>query len=143
MKVCTFSGHRPQKFPWKFDESDKRCVELKNQLHMANELKLEIAKPFDSYNDNLRGEYQRRQQYILQNAAKITAVDTRENWKKAYMLRNQYMINQSGRLIVAMDSMQTRSGAAQTLRMAEKAGLEIVRLNWAEDVIMPIAGGQD
>lgn len=53
------------------------------------------------------------------------------------------MINQSGRLIVAMDSMQTRSGAAQTLRMAEKAGLEIVRLNWAEDVIMPIAGGQD
>ena len=177
MKVCTFSGHRPQKFPWKFDESDKRCVELKKQLHLAigqaiidgydyfitggalgldmwaaeavlkykneNELKLEIAKPFDSYNDNLRGEYQRRQQYILQNAAKITAVDTRENWKKAYMLRNQYMINQSGRLIVAMDSMQTRSGAAQTLRMAEKAGLEIVRLNWAEDVIMPIAGGQD
>ena len=28
-KTCAFTGHRPQKFPWKYDESDPRCVELK------------------------------------------------------------------------------------------------------------------
>lgn len=27
--VCAFTGHRPQKFPWKYDEMDKRCIALK------------------------------------------------------------------------------------------------------------------
>ena len=26
---CAFTGHRPHKFPWKYDETDSRCVELK------------------------------------------------------------------------------------------------------------------
>lgn len=31
-KVCAFSGHRPNKFPWRSDESDDRCVCLKDIL---------------------------------------------------------------------------------------------------------------
>ena len=31
-KSCAFSGHRPQKFPWKYDETDDRCVALKTVL---------------------------------------------------------------------------------------------------------------
>lgn len=31
-KVCAFSGHRPRKFPWKYDETDMRCVKLKAAL---------------------------------------------------------------------------------------------------------------
>ena len=31
-KSCAFSGHRPQKFPWKYDETDSRCVALKMAL---------------------------------------------------------------------------------------------------------------
>ena len=31
-KVCAFSGHRPSKFPWKYDETDMRCVKLKAAL---------------------------------------------------------------------------------------------------------------
>lgn len=30
---CAFTGHRPHKFPWKYDESDSRCVELKQVLN--------------------------------------------------------------------------------------------------------------
>ena len=30
--ICTFTGHRPHKFPWKYDEADKRCVRLKAVL---------------------------------------------------------------------------------------------------------------
>ena len=26
---CAFTGHRPRKFPWKYDEADSRCVALK------------------------------------------------------------------------------------------------------------------
>ena len=46
------------------------------------------------------------------------------------MLRNQYMIAQSTRLIAAYNEEESNSGTAQTMRMAEKAGLEIVRIFW-------------
>ena len=29
---CAFTGHRPHKFPWKFNEADRRCVALKAAL---------------------------------------------------------------------------------------------------------------
>lgn len=32
IKSCAFTGHRPQKFPWRYDETDRRCVALKAKL---------------------------------------------------------------------------------------------------------------
>ena len=31
-RCCAFTGHRPHKFPWKYDETDSRCVALKAVL---------------------------------------------------------------------------------------------------------------
>lgn len=31
-KVCCFTGHRPQKLPFGFNESDERCVLLKQKI---------------------------------------------------------------------------------------------------------------
>lgn len=31
-KSCSFTGHRPHKFPWKYDEADSRCAALKTAL---------------------------------------------------------------------------------------------------------------
>ena len=31
-RCCAFTGHRPAKLPWKYDEKDRRCIELKNVL---------------------------------------------------------------------------------------------------------------
>ncbi len=31
-KVCAFTGHRPNKLPWRYDETDSRCVKLKAVL---------------------------------------------------------------------------------------------------------------
>jgi len=31
-KCCAFTGHRPQKFPWGYNEADTRCVALKKAL---------------------------------------------------------------------------------------------------------------
>ena len=31
-KSCSFTGHRPHKFPWKYDEANSRCVSLKAKL---------------------------------------------------------------------------------------------------------------
>ena len=30
--TCAFTGHRPHKFPWKYDEADPRCIALKEVL---------------------------------------------------------------------------------------------------------------
>lgn len=34
MKKCAFTGHRPQSLPFRFDETDERCVSLKEKLRM-------------------------------------------------------------------------------------------------------------
>lgn len=31
-RCCAFTGHRPRKFPWSYNESDARCVALKETL---------------------------------------------------------------------------------------------------------------
>jgi len=35
--TCTFTGHRENKLPWRGDESDPRCVRLKEQIYDAAE----------------------------------------------------------------------------------------------------------
>lgn len=30
--ICAFAGHRPEKLPWKYDEVDERCFNLKVAL---------------------------------------------------------------------------------------------------------------
>jgi len=35
LSSCCFTGHRPQKLPWGFDESDARCIALKEKLYKA------------------------------------------------------------------------------------------------------------
>ena len=50
MKSCAFTGHRPRKFPWGYNEADARCVALKKALVG------EIAKLVDGgYTDFLSG----------------------------------------------------------------------------------------
>lgn len=34
-KTCSFTGHRPEKLPWGFEEKDPRCMELKERLRQA------------------------------------------------------------------------------------------------------------
>ena len=31
-RACAFTGHRPAKFPWKYDEADSRCIALISAL---------------------------------------------------------------------------------------------------------------
>jgi len=48
--TCAFTGHRPKKFPWGYDETDSRCIELKK------ELAVQIAKLVDAgYTDFFSG----------------------------------------------------------------------------------------
>ncbi len=49
-RCCAFTGHRPRKFPWGYDEADVRCVALKKALAE------QVAKLMDAgYTDFLSG----------------------------------------------------------------------------------------
>jgi len=49
-RCCAFTGHRPQKFPWGYNEADSRCAALKK------ELATQIAKLADTgYTDFFTG----------------------------------------------------------------------------------------
>ena len=34
---CCFTGHRPEKLPWQYNEADPRCVSLKRRIMGAVE----------------------------------------------------------------------------------------------------------
>lgn len=36
--ACSFTGHRPGKLPWKYNESDSRCVNLRRRIQDAVEI---------------------------------------------------------------------------------------------------------
>ncbi len=40
---CAFTGHRPKKFPWGYDEADSRCVELKAVLKWEIQMLIEAG----------------------------------------------------------------------------------------------------
>lgn len=36
-ETCCFTGHRPEKLPWRYDEADLRCLDLKSRIVEALE----------------------------------------------------------------------------------------------------------
>lgn len=41
MKSCCFTGNRPTRFPWGYDENDERCKRLKSEIYSETERLIE------------------------------------------------------------------------------------------------------
>ena len=46
-RTCCFTGHRPQKLPWKFDEKDERCKKMR--IRAIIEIEDAIQKGYDTF----------------------------------------------------------------------------------------------
>ncbi len=46
-KTCALTGHRPKFYPWGYDESDPRCVKLKEEL--SKQIRLLARKGYTDY----------------------------------------------------------------------------------------------
>jgi len=58
-RCCAFTGHRPQKFTWGYNETDSRCIALKN------ELATQISKLVDAgYTDFFSGMAERTDTWV-------------------------------------------------------------------------------
>lgn len=45
--TACFTGHRPQKLPWKFNENDERCLKMKKTLRI--EIENAINRGYDTF----------------------------------------------------------------------------------------------
>lgn len=60
-RTCSFTGHRPEKLPWGFDEKDPRCIHLKERLRRAVEQAYE-----DGFRHFITGMARGTDQYFAQ-----------------------------------------------------------------------------
>ena len=155
--VC-FSGHRPEKLPTgttlrmlqsllyseirtaildgadTFYTGTARGVDLwaaEIVLHFRKQnpaLKLICVLPFAKQGAQLTGTARYRFKTVLNAADEIVCICDQYQ-KNCYARRNRYMIEHSRRLIALVADMH--SGTGQTIRMAEKAGLELRVLSLA------------
>lgn len=98
----------------------------KKNLHP--EIYLEIALPFASHN-----RYVDACRMVQGQADLVHVVSTSKCQRAAYFERNKYMVDNSDIIIAVYDDEKSPKGGTQnTLVMAEKKGLEIIRVPWGD-----------
>ena len=118
-KSCCFSGHRPSKLPWGYDEA---VIKLKK---MHSDVTLQAAVPYrgqaDSWNEYNRLRYDR----IIDNCDEVTVLA--ESYSPACMaIRNRFMVDNSSVLVACYDGMS--GGTWNTIRYAQKKDIEVIQL---------------
>jgi len=155
-KTLCFSGHRPEKLPFKGDVNlpetkmlmsilfceisnavedgyryfitgmakgidlwaAKYVIDLKNT---DPAIKLICAVPYDGYGKSWKGIDKWDLNYVFEKADDIVTVSP-DYSKFCMRFRNEYMVDNSSKLIAVVADY--RSGTGQTIRYAQKKGLE-------------------
>ena len=106
-KSCAFTGHRPQKFPWKYNEDDTRCIQL--QMTLAAEIKTLVE---DGYTDFLSGMAEgvdtwaaeiilelREENPALRLHCILPCKSQADTWSASARVRYQYILEQADSII--------------------------------------------
>lgn len=72
---CAFTGHRPHKFPWRYDETDSRCIALKSALTEQIVKLAEAGLLLAVYNGERRGGTAATVRYAKRLQRKILILD--------------------------------------------------------------------
>ncbi len=140
--TCCFTGHRPQKLPWGYDEEWEDCVKLK--LKLACEIEAMRKKGVTTFITgmaigvdmwaaeivlDLKSAYpQDRERYFDILAQADQEVIFQEHCTKSCMHeRNRFMVDNSAYMIAVFNG--DKGGTANTLHYAESKGLNIVIIN--------------
>lgn len=152
--TCCFTGHR--RFSWEENSAKQKALlaELERKIDLAltkgathficgnavgvdtwaaqiilkkkeenSKIFLEIAVPFKGHNAAVRAC-----QDVQRKADFVHVVSDEKDMRQAYFKRNRYMVDNSDMLIAVYDESRRKCGTAQTIRYAEKMGLEIFRV---------------
>ena len=139
--TCCFTGHRPEKLPWREDEGDPRCLELKARLAGAVEAAYEkgmrhflcgMARGADFYcceeEQAARWRERDRERWFSLVERCDNETMLQHHYDRGCMLRrNRYLVDHSAMLIAVYDGML--GGTMYTISYAMKRGLDVVTLD--------------
>lgn len=102
---------------------DNWAADMVIELKLKNpEIRLVCVKPYEDYGENWKGFDKWNLSHILEKADEVVSVC--ESFQKNCMkLRNEYMVNHASKLIAVVSNY--RSGTGQTIRYAQKQGLDV------------------
>ena len=134
-KACAFTGHRPKKLPWGYNETDVRCVALKATLErqirsLVQEGVMDFLSGMAEGVDLLAAwsaASQARYHTILAQADSIIYV-SRIFKKNCLLERNHFLAARSDVLLAVYDG-EYRGGTAATIRYAQKLGHGVIILD--------------
>ena len=158
--TCCFTGHRPEQIPpqhvdaihWRLREQIERAVRdgythfisgmsrgidlyaARIVLDFKEEhpsIRLEAAVPCLGQSDRWSAEDRRVYSELLARCDVVTCL-SRTYTKNCMILRNDYMVKHSARVIAYYNGSET-GGTAATVKMAQRAGIELINI-YGEDL---------
>ena len=140
--TCCFTGHRPEKLPWREDEGDPRCLELKARLAGGADfycceaalalrerrpgVTVEAVIPCEEQAARWRERDRERWFSLVERCDNETMLQ--HHYDRGCMLRrNRYLVDHSAMLIAVYDGML--GGTMYTISYAMKRGLDVVTLD--------------
>lgn len=122
MNTCMFTGHRPQSLPFKFNETDDRCRELKKRLAFLIRKKIEngitcflsgMAIGIDSFSAEIVLSLKKEFPNISLNAI-VPCANQSCKWNNEQVSRYNSILNQCDKIIILQntytaDCMQKRN----------------------------------
>ena len=134
--ACCFTGHRPGKLPWRYNEEDLRCVSLKARIADAVEAAYQegfrhflcgMALGCDLYFCECVLRLRQMHPDVTVEAAVPCPSQVSACYTPACMQRrDRYMVDHAALLIAAFDG--SPGGTRYTVEYAMRRGLEIVDL---------------
>ena len=130
---CCFTGHRPGKLPWRYDETDPRCLDLKRRIADAVEAAYDqgfrhflcgMAQGCDLYFCECVLTLRQRHPDVTVEAA-IPCPSQADGWPRDQ--RERYMVDHAALLIAAFDG--TPGGTRYTVEYAMRRRIPIVDLD--------------
>ena len=143
---CAFTGHRPHKLPWRYNEADSRCSALKAAL--ARQItQLIDAGVTDFYSGGADGVDCWASLIVLELRKKNPALKLHlilphegqaDKWSDSAQERYHLILMEAAGTLLAVYNGERRGGTAATVRYARKLGrgiiiLDPVTLEVAED----------
>lgn len=93
--------------------------------HINSDIKLICASPFEGFEKSWQLEWQQRYKRIMMEADLIRYINPGYS-RECFQTRNMWMIDRSSRLIACYNG--ENGGTKNTIRYAEKSGLEIINI---------------
>ena len=141
---CAFTGHRPKSFPWKYNETARDCILLKEVLTaqiislakqgvadflsgMALGVNLHCILPCEGQEIQWADSEQEQYNAILRQACEIVYVSQKYT-ADCMLRRNRYLVDHSSVLLAVYNGVK-RSGTGATVNYARRLGREIIIIN--------------